>query len=149
MPNDHDPIRLLRGTSLQIRIAVLKPGIVLATARGEVVGAADVEIEQALLAALDAELERAGSLQLFVDLRESPRMPAASRARIATWMRRHQARLLPSHALVQSTWIERALATIAMLVGGSLIKIHTRPEIFLQLLRKVLPKLSELPSIPE
>lgn len=149
MPNDHEPIRLLRGTSLQIRIAVLKPGIVLATARGEVVDAADMEVERALLGVLDEELERAGSLQLFVDLRESARMPAASRARIAAWMRRHQARLLPSHALVQSKWIERALATITMLVGGSLIKIHTRPEVFLQLVRKVLPKLSELPSVPQ
>ena len=43
-----------------------------------------------MLAALDAELERAGTLLLFADLRDSPRMPAESREKIARWMRRHQ-----------------------------------------------------------
>jgi len=140
---------LFRGTNLRVRVAVLKPGFVLLSASGEVANALDTSVEQALFAELDQELERAGALTLFVDLRESPRMPAASRAKVAQWMRRHQARLLPSHALVQSKAMEMALSIITMLVGGGLFKIHTRPQVFLDLVRKAAPKLTALPSVPE
>ncbi|HWZ93090.1 MAG TPA: hypothetical protein VNW92_29730 [Polyangiaceae bacterium] len=140
---------LLSGTNLRVRVAVLKPGFVLASAYGEVLDAEDFSAEIALLAELDRELDRAGTLTVFADLRESPRMPVASRRRIAGWMRRHQARLLPSHVLVQSKLIEIALSTITMLVGGGLFKMHTNPQAFLDLLKKVAPKLSELPRAPE
>jgi len=99
------------------------------------------------LAEFDGELERAGSFTLYADLRESKQMSAPSRDRIAKWARRHQTRLLPSHLLVSSNLIEMALAIIAMLVGGGLFKIHTSPQAFLALVRKVAPKLSELPRV--
>ena len=140
---------LFRGTNLCVRVAVLKPGFVLVSARGEVAGAEDTSVETALFVELDGELERAGTLTLFADLRESPRMPAASRKKIAQWTRRHQSRLLPSHALVQSKVMEMALSVITMLVGGGLFKIHTRPQAFLDLVQKVVPKLTVLPSVPE
>jgi hypothetical protein len=140
---------LFRGANLRVRVAVLKPGFVLVSAHGEVADAEDTDVEMGLLAELDHELERTGTLTLFVDLRESPRMPAASRKKVAHWTRRHQARLLPSHALVQSKVMETALSIITMLVGGGLFKIHTRPQVFLDLVRKVAPKLSALPSVPE
>ncbi len=140
---------LFRGTNLRVRLAVLKPGIVLVSAHGEVADAEDHSVEVALFVELDHELERAGMLTLFADLRESPRMPAASRGKIAQWTRRHQARLLPSHALVQSKVMEMALSVITMLVGGGLFKIHTRPQAFLDLVKKVAPKLTALPSVPE
>ena len=140
---------LFCGTNLRVRVAVLKPGFVLASAHGEVVDAADTSAETEVLAELELELERAGTLMLFADLRESPRMPAASRKRIAQWTRRHQARLLPSHVLFQSKLIEMALAMITMMVGGGLFKVHTKPQAFLDLLKKVAPKLTELPRLPE
>ena len=140
---------LLCGTCLRVRVAVLKPGFVLISAHGEVVDADDVSAEAAVLAELDRELERAGTLTVFADLRESPRMPAASRERIAQWMRRHQVRLLRSHVLVQSKLIEMALSVITMLVGSGLFEIHTRPQPFLDLVKKVAPKLTELPRLPE
>jgi hypothetical protein len=144
-----DGALLFRGASLRVRVAVLKPGFVLVSAHGEVAGAEDASVETALLAELDHELERTGTLTLFADLRESPRMPAASREKIAQWTRRHQARLLPSHALVQSKVMEMALSVITMLVGGGLFKIHTRPQAFLDLVKKVAPKLTALPRVPE
>jgi hypothetical protein len=140
---------LICGTNLRVRVAVLKPGVVLASAHGEVADAEDARAEAVLLAELDRELERAGTLTLFADLRESPRMPAASRDKIAQWTRRHQARLLPSHVLVRSKLLEMAMSIIAMLVGGGLIKIHSRPQAFLDLVKQVAPKLSELPKVPE
>ena len=140
---------LFRGTHLRVRLAVLKPGVVLVSAHGEVADATDSDIEAALLGALDHELERAGTLTVFADLRESARMPAASRGKIARWMRRHQSRILPSHVLVQSKLIEMALSAITMLVGGGLFKIHTKPQPFFDLLKKVAPKLIELPRVPE
>ena len=76
-------------------------------------------------------------------------MPAESREKIALWMRRHQARLLPSNVLVGSKLLEMALTVIAMLVGGGLLKIHSRPQSFLDLVKKASPKLTELPQVPE
>src|SRR5450432_1760141 len=140
---------LLCGTNLRVRVAVLKPGVVLASAHGEVADAGDARVEEAMLTELDRELERAGTLTLFADLRESPRMPAASREKIAQWTRRHQARLLPSHVLVRSKLIEMALSMITMMVGGGLFKVHTKPQPFLDLIKKVAPKLTELPRVPE
>ncbi len=60
---------LFVGPNLRVRVTVLKPGVVLASAHGEVVGSQDVSAETALLAEL--ELERAGTLTLFADLRHS------------------------------------------------------------------------------
>jgi hypothetical protein len=156
-PRGHAEIRraqpdgavLFCGTNLRVRVVVLKPGVVLASAHGEVVDAEDASAETALLAEFERELERAGTLTLFADLRASPRMPAASREKIAQWTRRHQARILPSHILVRSKLIEMALSIITMLVGGGLFKIHTKPQTFLDLVKNVAPKLSELPSVPE
>ena len=140
---------LFCGSHLQIRVAVLKPGIVLATANGEAIDRHDALAEAAMLEELDRELERAGSLTLFADLRQSARMPAASREKIARWARRHQSRLLLSHMLVRSSLIEMALSIITMLVGGGLFKVHTNSEKFLALVKASAPKLQELPRIPE
>ena len=140
---------LFCGTSLRVRIVLLSPGCVLATARGELIDAQDASAEDAVLAELDRELERAGTLTMFADLRDSPRMPSESREKIAHWMRRHQARLRPSHVLVGSKLLEMAMSVIAMLVGGGLMKIHSRPQAFLDLVRKASPKITELPRVPE
>jgi hypothetical protein len=121
----------------------------LATAQGEVVGPRDVSVETALLAELELELERAGKLTLFADLRQSPRLPAASRDRLAQWARRHHGQLLPSHVLVQSKLLEMAMSLITMLVGSGVFEIHTRPQAFLALVKVVAPNLDELPRVPE
>jgi hypothetical protein len=140
---------MLVGPHLRVRVAVLKPGVVLASAHGEVVGPHDVSVETALLAELELELERAGTLTLFADLRQSPRVPAASRDKLAQWARRHQGRLLPSHVLVQSKLLEMAMSLITMLVGSGVFEIHTRPQAFLAMVQSVAPNLSQLPGVPE
>ncbi len=144
-----DGALLFCGSNLRIRVAVLKAGLVLLSAHGEAVDAEDVEAETRMLAELDLELERAGTLTLFADLRESPRMPAASRESISHWTRRHRARLLLSHVLVRSKMLEMAMSIITMSVGSGLFKIHSNPQVFLDLLKKVAPKLNALPRIPE
>lgn len=87
---------LLRGPNLSVRVAVLKPGVVLATAQGEVLEATDGSVETAILSEFEDQMKRAGTLTVFADLRQSPRVPAPSREKLAEWSRRHQARLLPS-----------------------------------------------------
>jgi hypothetical protein len=139
----------LVGPHLRVRVEVLKPGVVLASAQGEVAGPHDVSVEKALLAELELELEGAGTLTLFADLRQSPRVPAASRDRLALWARRHHGRLLPSHVLVQSKLLEMAMSLITMLVGNEIFEIHTRPQAFLALVKAVAPNLAKLPSVPE
>jgi hypothetical protein len=140
---------LFCGSNLRIRVAILKPGFVLASARGELADAEDARAEEGVLAELDREFERAGTLTLFADLRESARIPAVSRDKMAKWLRRHHARLLPSHVLVRSKLVEMALSIITMLVGSGLFKIYSNHEAFLGLVKKVAPKLTELPRVPE
>ena len=144
-----DGALLLCGTNLRVRLAVLKPGVVLASAQGEVFDAEDARVEAELLLELDRELERAGSLTVFADLRESPQLPTASRKQIASWARRHRMRLLPSHFLVRSKLIEAGLAMLSMLIGGGMFKIHTNPRVFLALVRKAAPNLRALPAAPD
>jgi hypothetical protein len=113
---------LFVGPNLRVRVAVLKAGVVLASAHGEVIGSHDMSVEAAVLAELELELGRTGTLTLFADLRESPRLPAASREKLAQWARRHEGRLLHVHVLVQSKLIEMAMSLITMLVGGDVIE---------------------------
>jgi len=49
---------------------------------------------------------------------------------------------------VGSKILEMALSIITMLVGGGVLKVHSRPQTFLDLIKKTYPKLSELPRIP-
>jgi hypothetical protein len=144
-----DGAALFVGPNLRVRVAVLTPGVVLASAHGEVIGSEDARVEAAVLAELEGELERAGTLTLFADLRQSPRLPAASRDKLAQWARRHKGRLLPSHVLVQSKLLEMAMSLITMFVGGDVLETHTRPQAFLGLVKKVAPTLTKLPSVPE
>jgi hypothetical protein len=137
------------GTALRLRVSPLKPGFVLVTAYGEALTERDMLAEQGLTAELDRELERAGQLTVFADLRESPRMPARSRDMIAKWMRRHQVRLNTAHVLVHSRIMEMAMSVVAMLVGGGMLKVYSKPDLFLGLVRKVAPKLTKLPTVPE
>ena len=137
------------GTALRVRVATLKPGFVLVTAHGEALTERDGRAEQAMTAELDRELERAGQLTVFADLRESPHMPAKSRDMVAKWMRRHQARLNTSHVLVHSKIMEMAMSMVAMLVGGGMVKVYSNADVFMKVVRKAAPKLSELPVVPE
>lgn len=140
---------VLRGPNLRVRIAVLKAGVVLATAHGEVLDDKDSSVEAAVLAEFEKEMDRAGTLTLFADLRQSPRVPAPSREKLAEWAKRHRARILPSHVLVQSKLMEMAVSIVSMLIGQRVIEVYTRPATFLTLLKKVAPKLTELPKVPE
>lgn len=140
---------LFVGPNLRVRVAVLKPGVVLASAHGEVIGSQDASVEAAVLGELDRELERAGTLTLFADLRQSARLPAISREKLAQWARGHQGRLLKSHVLVKSQLLEMAMSLVTMVVGGDVLETHTRPQAFLAMVKKVAPSLTELPSVPE
>lgn len=139
---------LFRGPQLRVRVAVLKPGFLLVSAHGEAVDGKDGDVETALMAEFESELDRAGSLTLFADLRLSPRMPAVSREKFVAWSRRHRARLRPSHVLVQSGLLEMAMSIISMLAGDGLFQLHTKLAPFLALLQKEAPMLTELPRVP-
>jgi hypothetical protein len=140
---------LISGPNLRLRVAVLRPGLVVVTARGEVKHADDVSAEAALLRELERELDRAGELKLFADLRESERMPSTSRERISMWARRHEKRALHSHVLVRSSLLEMAMSIVSMLVGTDRVVIHIRVAAFLAALQKAAPELTELPRAPD
>ena len=135
------------GDNIRFRTAVLKPGVLLLTVDGAATTTEDTRAELAMLAEMDRELARTGKLTVYADLRETGRMTSASREISANWMKRHQARLGPSHVLVRSKLVEMAMAVLSMLVGGGMIKTFSKPETFLESLRKAGVKLSELPNI--
>jgi hypothetical protein len=140
---------LFVGPNLRVRVAVLKPGVVLASTHGEVIGSQDADVEAAVLGELDRELESAGTLALFADLRQSPRLPAISREKLAQWASRHKGRLLTCHVLVQSQLLEMAMSLVTLVVGGDVLETHTRPQAFLAMVKKESPTLTKLPSVPE
>ncbi|MEO7037738.1 MAG: hypothetical protein ABI548_27475 [Polyangiaceae bacterium] len=135
------------GPRLAFRVAALRAGVVLVTARGSADTPGDTVAELAMHAELDRELERAGSLTVFADVRESSRMPAASRELTAKWLKRHQARVHPCHVLVRSKLMEMAVSILTMLVGGGMLKLHSKPDTFLEAMRKAGVKLAALPTI--
>jgi len=49
--------------------------------------------------------------------------------------------------LVRSKLIEMAMSVVAMLVGGGVIKMYSRPQTFLDLVRQTAPKIVKLPTI--
>lgn len=140
---------LLAGPNLRLRMVLLRPGVMLVTARGEVIGADDVKVEVAMLQELEAELARAGQLKAFADLRESQRMPSTSRERIAIWAKRHESRVVEAHVLLRSKLLEMAMSIVSMLVGSDRVAIHTSQSAFLALVKRAAPDFSELPRAPD
>jgi hypothetical protein len=67
---------------------------------------------------------------------------AVPRHQLARSPRRFEARLLPKV-------MEMALSIITMLVGGACSIFTPGPQAFLDLVKKVAPKLTALPSVPE
>jgi hypothetical protein len=106
----------------------------------------DAQAELAMLKELDAELKRSGSLTVFADLREMPRMSAQSREVATTWLRDNRANIKASHVLVRSKLVEMAMAIVAMVVGGGILKLYSRPDTFLDLVRTAAPTLVALPT---
>lgn len=138
---------LITGRNIRFRVVVLKPGFILMIAKGGANGGEDSAAELALLRELDLELERSGMLTMFADLRETTRMGGESRDTTVAWMRQRQSRFNASHVLVRSKLMEMAISIVAMLVGGGLIKVYSRPQTFLELLRHTDPKLTKLPTL--
>jgi hypothetical protein len=126
----------------------LSSGVLLLTGSGSRSSSAeDGRAELALLKELDSELKRAGTLTVFADLREMPRMSAQSRDLAATWMRENRANIKASHVLVRSKLVEMALSIVGMLVGGGILKLYSRPDAFLDLVREAAPKVTALPTM--
>jgi hypothetical protein len=138
---------LFTGRNVRFRVAVLKPGFLLMIAKGGANGPEDTAAELAMLREFDVELERSGMLTMFVDLRETTRMVGESRDTAVAWMRQRQGRFNASHVLVRSKLMEMAVSIVAMLVGGGIIKVYSRPRIFLDLLRQTAPQITKLPTL--
>ncbi len=62
-------------------------------------------------------------------------------------MRKYQGRINASHVLVRSKLVEMAMSVVGMLVGGGIIKMYSRPQTFLDLLRQTAPKVTKLPTL--
>ena len=125
---------------------VLKPAFMLITVAGGATSVEDSAVERAVLREMDLELERSAMLTIFCDLREMTRMSPDSRDAFGAWGKRHQKRINASHVLIRSKLIEMATKLISVLAGG-VLKTYTRPQAFLEAIRVVAPKLTELPEL--
>ena len=143
-----DGSTLIAGLNLRLRVAQLRPGLLLVTARGEAIDADDVSVETELLELFEAELQRAGELTLFADLRESPRMPAVSRERYTLWTKAHADRKLQAHVLARSALLEMAMSVLSLLIGGDRVQVTVNQAGFLKRLQALVPELTELPPAP-
>ena len=143
-----DGSTLITGLNLRLRVARLRPGVLLVTARGEAIDVGDAYVEAELLKEFEAELQRAGELTLFADLRESPRMPAVSRERYTLWTKSHADRKLQAHVLVRSALLEMAMSVLSLLIGGDRVQVTVHTAGFLKRLQQAVPELTELPAAP-
>ena len=138
---------MITGRNVRFRVMVLKPAFMLMVAKGGSSGPEDAAAEVLLLREFEIELERSGMLTVFADLRESTLIGGETRDNTVAWMKKYQGRFNASHVLVRSKLIEMAMAVLGMLVGGGIIKTYSRPQVFLDLLKKIAPKVTKLPTI--
>jgi len=109
----------------RVAFSVPKPGLVVIVASGT----GDTVVDDAVFGLLEAEIQRSGSVKIFVDLTALTRMAGESREKALVWGRKHPSAVQVTHLLVRSKLVEMAFSVIGMLVGGR-FKMYSDPDEF-------------------
>lgn len=106
----------------------------------------DGPFEDGPMCDFDRELETHGSLELFMDVRNVERGSRKSREPWKEWATRNSSRHR-SHVLVSSSVLHMAISVIAM-ASKTLTASYRDEAVFLRELKRRVPDLSALPSVP-
>lgn len=114
-----------RGSSMTI--ARVRPGVVLV----RIVGYDRGELGDAPFDLMQAEAQRWGKIELFVDATETPGAVTSVREMWTEWFKVHRSQLIRVHAVSGSTFVEMALSVAKTLSRtGELMQLYKDREEF-------------------
>jgi hypothetical protein len=98
---------------------------------------------------MEAEMDAAGFLVLYMDSREQTGISPEERDRASMWTREHQgARYRAGHLLFRSRLLEMALAVARLMTGHALFG-YTKTEELEAVIRREVPGFAHLPSFQQ
>jgi len=106
----------------------------------------DGPFEDGPMSDFDRELDAHGSLELFMDVRNTERSSKKSRGPWKEWASRNRERHR-SHILVSSSILHMAISVIAM-ASKTVTTAYASEAAFLQALKRHVPGVSALPGVP-
>src|SRR5258708_7608910 len=101
-----DGTQLLAREQSRVAFSVPKPGIVVIVAKGT----GDTVVDDAVFELLEAEIQRSGSIKIFVELTALTRMARESREKALIWGRKQRSAVQVVHLLVRSKLVEMAFS---------------------------------------
>lgn len=135
---------LYSGARGSVVITRLAPGHILVT----LYGYNDGELGSTYIAALENEMDSAGSLVVYMDSREQTGISSAERDRLSEWTKKHmETRYRAGHLLFRSRLLEMALA-VARLVTGHALYGYSDTKEFEEIIAREVPGFLRLPSFP-
>jgi hypothetical protein len=106
----------------------------------------DGPFEDGPMSDFDREIEKHGSLDLFMDVRNTQRSSSKSREPWKAWASKNHARHR-SHVLVSSSILHMAISVIAM-ASKTVTTAYANEAAFLRALQYAVPGTAALPDIP-
>jgi hypothetical protein len=132
---------VLKGDRNVITIIQLAPGVLFL----QPVGVTSPEVDRLIFEELERAIEKSGKIDVFVDSRGQPRISRETRDLAGEWSKGKNDKV-KAHLLVNSRFIEMALAVISM-VSGNPISTYSTEERFVTTIQKRVPTF-RLPALP-
>lgn len=127
----------------RVLVTVPKPGVIFVLSSG----GGETTVDAAVMDELAAEIRRSGDVALFVDMRDVKGLALETRKKAMPWAKENKSKISCAHILVGSRLVEIALKVVAVFAGGRL-EIYGKPEALLAALKRDVPDLAALPTMP-
>ena len=127
----------------RVLMTVPAPGIVMLASEG----GGETRVDCAVMDLLGDQIDKAGRVELFVDMRDANGMAFEMRKQAMPWAKKYKAKISCAHILVGSKLAEIALRLVAVFAGGRL-EIYGTPGALLTEVRRHAPSVESLPSVP-
>ena len=110
-------------------------------------GGGETHVDGVVMDLLGDEIDEAGCVELFVDMRDAKGMAFETRKKAMPWAKKYRSKISCAHILVGSKFAEIALRFVAVFAGGRL-EIYGSADALLTELRRHAPAVDALPSVP-
>jgi hypothetical protein len=127
----------------RVLMTVPTPGVVMLASEG----GGETRVDCAVMDLLGDEIDKAGRVELFVDMRDAKGMALETRKHAMPWAKKYKSKISCAHILVGSKLAEIALRILAVFAGGRL-EIYGTTNALLAQVRRHAPEVDALPSVP-
>ncbi len=134
---------LVSGRRARVLVTAPRAGVIFLASSG----GGETLVDSAVMDALGAEIDKAGRVELFVDMRDAKGMAFETRKKAMPWAKQYKSKIECAHILTGSKLAELALRVVAVFAGGRL-HIHGSAAALLAELRRAAPSVDTLPSVP-